>query len=238
LTQRTFVRYTTVVATAAAKRRTRSGGAPTRAAAPTREVILDTAERLFADRGVDGVAVRDLAAEMGITASSLYNHFAGKQALYDAVLGRGLGPIVETVAVAWQGGLRPERVHATLETLTAHLARHPHLGRLLQRALLEDSASMRALMGGWVNSLYREGIAVIRSAAHDAGWHDAEIPHLAVALFGMIFAYFTNATALRRLGGWPDDPFSERALGVQRRFLEQAVIRLLGPRPRRVARKR
>src|SRR5439155_11666267 len=70
--------------------------------APTRELILDTAERLFAARGVDGVAVRDLAREMGITASSLYNHFPGKRALYDAVLARGLGPIVETVAVAWQ----------------------------------------------------------------------------------------------------------------------------------------
>ena len=225
--------------TAAAKRRTRPGGAHGRAVgSPTREVILDTAERLFAARGVDGVAVRDLAAEMGITASSLYNHFPGKQALYDAVLGRGLGPIVEAVAVAWQGGVRPDRVHATLETLTAHLARHPHLARLLQRALLEESASVQALLAGWVSSLYRQGLAVIRAAARDAGWKDDEVPHLGVALFGMIFAYFTNTPALRRLGAWGDDPLSGRSLAVQRRFLEQAVIRLLGPRPRSVARKR
>jgi AcrR family transcriptional regulator len=227
------------VATAAAKRRTRPGGAHGRApTAPTREVILDTAERLFAARGVDGVAVRDLAAEMGITASSLYNHFPGKQALYDAVLGRGLGPIVETVAVAWQDGLHPDRVHASLGTLTAHLARHPHLARLLQRALLEDSASVQALIEGWVSSLYRQGIATIRAAARDAGWKDEEVPHLAVALFGLIFSYFTNTTALRHLGGWGEDPLSERSLAVQRRFLEQAVIRLLGPRPRSVAAKR
>jgi len=201
-------------------------------------VILDTAERQFAARGVDGVAVRDLAAEMGITASSLYNHFPGKQALYDAVLARGLGPIVQAVAVAWQDGLRPDRVHATLETLTAHLAAHPHLARLLQRALLDDSASVKALIEGWVSSLYRQGIAVVREAARDAGWKDDEVPHLTVGLFGLIFAYFTNATALRRLGAWGDDLLSERSLAVQRRFLEEAIIRLLGPRPRGVARKR
>jgi len=206
------------VPTAAARRRARQG-----APAPTREVILDTAERLFAARGVEGVAVRDLAREMGITASSLYNHFPGKQALYDAVLERGLGPIVETVAVAWQDGLGPERVHATLDRLTAHLARHPHLARLLQRALLEESPAVQALL---------EGIAVVRKAARDAGWEAEQVPHLGVALFGMIFAYFTNATALRRLAGWGDDLFSARALAVQRRFLEQAIIRLLGPRPR------
>src|SRR5207247_658130 len=116
--------------TAAAKRRAGHGAA----ALPTREVILDTAERLFAARGVEGVAVRDLAREMGITASSLYNHFSGKQALYDAVLERGLGPIVETVAVAWQGGLGPERVHAPLDRLPAHLALHPDLAPPLRAA--------------------------------------------------------------------------------------------------------
>ena len=216
---------------AAVKRRPRHGATP----APTREVILDTAERLFAARGVEGVAVRDLAREMGITASSLYNHFPGKQALYDAVLERGLGPIVDVVA--GQDGLGPERVHATLDRLTAHLARHPHLARLLQRALLEESAAVQALLARWVGSLYREGIAVVRKAARDAGWEAEQVPHLGVALFGMIFAYFTNATALRRLAGWGDDPFSARALAVQRRFLEQAIIRLLGPRPRPLARR-
>src|SRR5438445_11968614 len=111
--------------TAAAKRRAGHGAA----ALPTREVILDTAERLFAARGVEGVAVRDLAREMGITASSLYNHFPGKQALYDAVLERGLGPIVDVVA-GQDGQPVERRVHATLDRLTAHLTRHPHLARL------------------------------------------------------------------------------------------------------------
>jgi AcrR family transcriptional regulator len=217
------------VVTAAAKR---AGRQPRTAAGPTRSVILDTAERLFAARGLEGVAVRDLARDMGITASSLYNHFPGKRALYDAVLERGLGPILETVAAAWQDGLHPDRVHATLDRLTAHLARHPHLARLLQRALLEESPAVEALLGRWVAPLFEEGIAVVRKAARNAGWAADEVPYLGVALFGMIFASFINARALRRLTGWSDEVFSERTLAVQRRFLEQAVLRLLGPRPR------
>jgi AcrR family transcriptional regulator len=224
------------VPTAATKRRTRPPGRP--AAAPTRALILDTAERLFAAHGVDGVAVRDLAHEMGITASSLYNHFRGKQALYEAVLERGLGPIIETVAVAWQDGLRPDRVHATLDALTRHLADHPHLAPLLQRALLEESATVQGLVERWVGALYREGIAVVGRAARAAGWETDEVPHLGVALFGMIFAYFTNAAALGRLAGWKGDPLSERSVAVERRFLEKATIRLLGPRPRGVPTRR
>src|SRR2546428_12693361 len=84
---------------------------------PTREATLDAAERLFSARGVDGVAVRDLAREMGLTPSSLYNHFSGKQALYEAVLERGLRPIVDLVAAAPSGVLGPAQLAATIERL-------------------------------------------------------------------------------------------------------------------------
>ncbi len=206
---------------------------------PTRELILDAAERLFAARGVDGVAVRDLARELGITPSSLYNHFPGKQALYAAVLDRGLGPIAKLVAEAWRrGALRREDVRRTVDGLVPHFARHPHLARLLQRAMLEDSEAVRALMGRWLASLYTEGVGVIANSAETAGWQPEEVPHLAIVLFGMVFGYFANAAAVARLGFWADDPLSPRALALQRRILEEAIFRLLGPRRRPAGRRR
>jgi len=204
---------------------------------PTREVILDTAERFFAAHGVDGVALRDLAREMDLTAPSLYNHFPSKQALYDAVLERGLHPILQAVAEAWHpGALRPEQMRATIDKLTTHLATHAHLARLLQRALLDEGGSVQKLIARWVTPIYQEGIAVIRETAAEAGWEPEEIPHLAVGLFGMVFAYFTNAGALQTFANASDDPMSPRALAVQRRVVEKAIYRLLGPRPERASR--
>ena len=201
---------------------------------PTREVILDTAEQLFALRGVDGVAVRDLARAMRLTAPSLYNHFPSKQALYDAVLERGLHPIVDLLAEAWHpGALRPDHMRATLDRLVAHLAKHPHLARLLQRALLEETGKVQELISRWLSPVYHEGFAVIRETAAVAGWVDAELPHLTIGLFGLVFAYFANTTALRLVAADTGDPFSADSLAVQRAFLEKAIFRLLGPRPRR-----
>jgi AcrR family transcriptional regulator len=201
---------------------------------PTRAVILDTAERLFGARGVDGVAVRDLAREMHLTAPSLYNHFPSKQALYDAVLERGLHPIVELLAEAWHpGALRPDNVRTTLDRLVGHLAKHPHLARLLQRAMLEDTGSVQELITRWLTPVYREGFAVIAETAEAAGWDAAELPHLTIGLFGLVFAYFTNTTALRLIAADTGDPLSAASLAVQREFLEKAIFRLLGARPRR-----
>jgi AcrR family transcriptional regulator len=196
---------------------------------PTRELILDTAERLFALRGVDGVALRDLAREMDLTAPSLYNHFASKQALYDAVLERGLQPILEAVAEGWNpGAFRPESMRVSVDKLTTHLATHPHLARLLQRALLEEGGTVHKLIMRWMAPIYQEGAAIVRETAQAAGWEPDEVPHLTLGLFGMVFAYFTNAVAWQALVS-RRDTLSPKALITQRRFLEKAIYRLLGP---------
>jgi AcrR family transcriptional regulator len=214
---------------------------PTTPARSTRDLILDAGERLFAERGIEGVAVRDLARETGLTPSSLYNHFPGKQALYDAVLERGLRPIVEMTAEAWRSGpLRPERMRAMLERLVDHLAAHAHLAPLLQRVLLEEAGRSDSRVAVWVRSLSTPGMKLVREAAGAAGWEDEEIPHLTLALFGLTYSYFVNGAAAHAIEPSIPEPFAPSTLAVQKRFLEKATMRLLAPRPRgaRPARRR
>lgn len=52
----------------------------------TKERIVDTALELFSQRGYAGTSVRDIARTVGIRESSLYNHFPGKQAIFDAIV--------------------------------------------------------------------------------------------------------------------------------------------------------
>lgn len=52
----------------------------------TKELILLEALKLFADKGYDGVTVRDIAAEVGIRQSSLYKHFKSKQDIFDTLV--------------------------------------------------------------------------------------------------------------------------------------------------------
>lgn len=58
------------------------------------ERILDTADRLFYSQGVRTVGVDTIAAEIGISKRTLYNHFASKDALIVAYLARRVRPPV------------------------------------------------------------------------------------------------------------------------------------------------
>src|SRR3990172_8030843 len=121
----------------------RSAVVGSREARSTRDLILDAAEGRFAERGFAGVSVREIAADAGLkNQASLYHHFRNKRALYEAVLERGLAPILALLAEggalgpAAAGGL--EVADGFLDRVVDYLAARPHLPRLIQRAGLED----------------------------------------------------------------------------------------------------
>ena len=53
-----------------------------------RERILQRAEELFLQGGYAAVSIRDIARACGISNAAIYHHFAGKEALFLAILGR------------------------------------------------------------------------------------------------------------------------------------------------------
>lgn len=53
-----------------------------------RETILDAAERLFAERGIDAVSLRTINAEAGYSVAALHYHFATRDGLVRALLER------------------------------------------------------------------------------------------------------------------------------------------------------
>jgi TetR/AcrR family transcriptional repressor of nem operon len=56
-------------------------GVPKEVASRNRQAIIETAARVFRERGVDGVGVADLMKEAGFTHGGFYNHFESKDAL-------------------------------------------------------------------------------------------------------------------------------------------------------------
>ncbi|MGW0005946.1 TetR/AcrR family transcriptional regulator [Nocardia grenadensis] len=56
-------------------------GRRARKKAATRQKIADTALRLFLERGYDAVGIRDVAAAADVAVTTLFSHFASKEAL-------------------------------------------------------------------------------------------------------------------------------------------------------------
>lgn len=70
----------------------RRGRPPKSDAGDTKELLLEAALALFAEKGYEGTSVRDIARSVGLSESVLYAHFSGKRAVFEAVFAR-LGPL-------------------------------------------------------------------------------------------------------------------------------------------------
>jgi TetR/AcrR family transcriptional regulator, transcriptional repressor for nem operon len=76
-----------------------------------RREVLDAAERLFRERGFDGVGVADLMKAAGFTHGGFYNHFASKDQLEQeasaAALARSNAALAESLGKARPDGWKP-----------------------------------------------------------------------------------------------------------------------------------
>jgi len=215
----------------------RAAVARSREASSTRDQILDAAERCFAGRGFAAVSMREIAAQAGLkNQASLYHHFRDKRALYEAVLVRGITPIIALVAeggkswpTAERGRLDPAVAEAVLDRILDYLEEHPSLPRLIKRAGLDDRRYLRTTISRLLRPLYAQGLRVLEGAL--GPWEASELPHLAAGLYHLIFGYFADATLFEAVV--QQDPRSEVAVARQRRFLRTAVAQLLGLGPAR-----
>jgi AcrR family transcriptional regulator len=192
--------------------------------ATTRARILDAAEHLFADRGFAGAAMRDIAASVELNPASLYNHFPGKQALYEAVLERGLRPMFELLEGLGRSEWTAEQFDRSTDALLDHLARRPHLPRLILQEALAGGEHLTRLARDWLRPLYSRALATFQESGVLEEWEEAELPLLLMALHHLILGHFATAPMLREV--LDEDPLSQEAIDRHGRFVRR-IVRLL-----------
>lgn len=84
-----------------------------------RALILDAARAAFAELGLEGASLREIARRAGYTPGAIYSYFASKEDVYAALLGESLERVVARVEAARERSakLGPAAVvHATATT--------------------------------------------------------------------------------------------------------------------------
>lgn len=127
--------------------------------AGTRERILDAAERLFGEFGLDATSVRDITRAARANLGAVNYHFGSKQELVLAVFKRRLEPVVEQQLallgeVLRGAGDKPPRLEAVLEAMIRPTVEYSYREgkpnvvflRLQERAFSDPNGLVRRLM--------------------------------------------------------------------------------------------
>ena len=105
--------------------------------AQLREEIVHAAAEVFAERGYHRTAIADIAGRIGVGNSSIYAQFAGKRALFDAVIDDAMRGVMALLSA--------DNAPATADTLEAYEGQVRRIAKGFTTALGEDPTVLRLL---------------------------------------------------------------------------------------------
>ncbi|MFJ3581718.1 TetR/AcrR family transcriptional regulator [Streptomyces sp. NPDC090127] len=96
------------------------------------EEVLQAALQAFATHGFQGVSLRTLTEELGVSHNLLHQRFGSKQALWKAAVDWGFGLLVaELLASDDESAPPPDRLRTFVRTFARFSGHHPELLRLM-----------------------------------------------------------------------------------------------------------
>jgi AcrR family transcriptional regulator len=146
----------------------------------TKERILDTAERLFAQHGFDATSLRMITTAAGVNLASVNYHFHSKNSLIEAVLARRIAPLNRErldllASVGAFAGTESPALEAIVHAFVAPVVRRrlgggdcgANLGRLLGRVHSDPCECARATFFAQMREILRPFTSAFRRALPD-----------------------------------------------------------------------
>jgi TetR/AcrR family transcriptional regulator len=199
--------------------------------AATRKKLLVAARREFADSGLAGARVDEIADRAGVNKQLVYHYFGDKDALYLAVLEWVYEEIRSHERELNLEGLPPERaIQKLIESSFDHLAAHPDFIVLLND---ENRGGARHVRGSrkleamhsplvsMVSKILKEGV---RTGAFRRGINPL---HLYISIAGLSYFFFSNTPTLSAIFG--KDLASPAAKRARRKHVVDLVLQALRP---------
>lgn len=102
-------------------------------AAERREQLIEIARGAFAELGVTGVSVEEIALRAGVTKPVLYEHFGGKEGLYAVVVDREVRELLGSLRASLSAGSPRALLEQAALALLDYIETHPDGFRILVR---------------------------------------------------------------------------------------------------------
>jgi AcrR family transcriptional regulator len=154
-----------------------------------RDQIIDTARRLFGERGTTDVSMDEIAASAGVSRSTVYVYFANRDELVGACVQSMYDRMTDTIALVVAGDAPPgERLRALILGVLERVDESPAFFRLAMATQATAGAAGSAAVGGVLMMIGLDMIRVLEelvvAGIREGGFRADLDPERAVVLVG------------------------------------------------------
>ena len=155
-----------------------------------RAKIAAAAEELFAERGFDGAAIRDIARKAGVNGAMIHYYFGNKEGLYHAML-EGAASRVRTLLIETTGksGSTTKRLASFVEAYAAYMLSQPNIARILYREMLTGAKHIKQIAQQYAASNYAMLKGLITDGVQRGELRNVDAELAPISLMGMVVIF-------------------------------------------------
>ena len=116
--------------------------------------ILNAATKIFADKGLAGARVNEIAESAGVNKALIFYYYRSKSGLYREVLRTAFGSLLQRLYnEAHSNGTLEDRIRYIIQTYIGYLADCPLIPRLIMIEIMDGLPHIRPIMTELLHSL-------------------------------------------------------------------------------------
>jgi TetR/AcrR family transcriptional regulator len=190
--------------------------------------IVATAEDKFAEQGLAGARMDEIARAAKVNKALLYYYFRSKEELHRFVLETLLSQLSTKVGDAGADAPSPrKRLSAIVDNFFDFVLAHPNYPRLIQREIMSRGPNMGWIVSEYYKPLHGRLVRLIEEGISAGEFRRVDARNAAVTVTSIMVHYFAAAPVLRIVLG--HDPLRPQEVAKRREavqdFLEHGLFR-------------
>src|SRR5580704_2681309 len=189
--------------------------------------IVVAARKVFAQRGLAGARMDEIARVAGVNKALPYYYFRNKEELHRFVLETMIAQISAQIESPDVLAMEPpDRLRALVNLTFDFVLRNPAYPRLIQREMMAARRPLHWMVVAHHRPVHKSAVKMIREGVAKGQFRDVNPDQMVFTIFGMIMYYFAVGQLASQI--WKRDIWDPRNVEQRRRavldFLEHGLF--------------
>lgn len=189
--------------------------------------ILMAAERVFAEKGLKGARVKEIAALSGVNPALINYYFGGKDNLYRTVI-ENFFVRVERLAVSVME--REEDVIAKLRALIEFgidlLGENEYVSRIFVREFVDSGPYSEMLIKTYLRRIFATARELVPSETERGRGNESQIMHFIFSALGSMVLFYISGPVIKDI--WKRDVFTKKMIEERKREVINLIFNGIG----------
>ena len=188
----------------------------------TAQRIVSTAASIFAEQGLAGARMDEIARAAKVNKALLYYYFRSKEELHRFVLETLLSQLRTRVWSESEASLPPgKRLAAVIDNFFDFILRHPNYPRLIQREMMSNGPNVEWIVSGYYRPLHARLVGLIEEGISRGEFRPVDARNTALTVVSNLVYYFAAAPVLKRILG--HDPLQPKEVARRRQAVQDLL---------------